>query len=200
VKAPRLKLGVPTYIYHFGDFDPSGVNAGEKIEQTLREMAPEAEIHFKRTAVTPEQIRQWSLPTRPTKKTDTAAFAVCVRHFEISKQSRIRVKAHVLRTAFAGSELLRYRFAEVRRNRDKKDGVPGRIANLAADRLEKSAKGKSRLWIRHCQRIRTVYHESGRGHSQPYHSLRDQEGLQRENGALPFYGLNHCRSLGAFAT
>ncbi len=33
-------LDVPAYIYHFGDFDPSGVNAGEKIEQTLRELAP----------------------------------------------------------------------------------------------------------------------------------------------------------------
>ena len=49
-------LEVPTYIYHFGDFDPSGVNAGEKIEQTLREMAPDAEIHFERIAVTPSQI------------------------------------------------------------------------------------------------------------------------------------------------
>jgi hypothetical protein len=26
----------PVFIYHLGDFDPSGVNAGEKIEQTLR--------------------------------------------------------------------------------------------------------------------------------------------------------------------
>jgi hypothetical protein len=34
----------PVYIYHFGDFEPSGVNAGEKIEQTLRELAPTAEI------------------------------------------------------------------------------------------------------------------------------------------------------------
>jgi hypothetical protein len=32
-------LVVPTYIYHLGDFDPSGVNAGEKIEDTLRQLA-----------------------------------------------------------------------------------------------------------------------------------------------------------------
>jgi hypothetical protein len=32
-------LDVPAYIYHLGDFDPSGVNAGEKIEETLRELA-----------------------------------------------------------------------------------------------------------------------------------------------------------------
>lgn len=66
-------IDVPTYIYHFGDFDPSGVNAGEKIEQTLREMAPAAEIHFQRVAVTVEMIDQWNLPTRPTKTSDTRA-------------------------------------------------------------------------------------------------------------------------------
>jgi hypothetical protein len=64
-------LDVPTYIYHLGDFDPSGVNAGEKIEETLRELAPDAEIFFERIAVTPEQINEWDLPTRPTKASDT---------------------------------------------------------------------------------------------------------------------------------
>ena len=66
-------LDVPAYIYHLGDFDPSGVNAGEKIEETLRELAPDAEINFERIAVTPEQIAEWNLPTRPTKKSDTRA-------------------------------------------------------------------------------------------------------------------------------
>jgi hypothetical protein len=65
------ELSVPAYIYHLGDFDPSGVNAGEKIEQTLRELAPDVEIYFERLAVTEDQIRDWKLPTRPTKKTDT---------------------------------------------------------------------------------------------------------------------------------
>jgi hypothetical protein len=64
-------LPVPAYIYHLGDFDPSGVNAGEKIEETLRELAPDAEITFERIAVTPEQIANWDLPTRPTKLSDT---------------------------------------------------------------------------------------------------------------------------------
>jgi hypothetical protein len=64
-------LDVPAYIYHLGDFDPSGVNAGEKIEETIREMAPDAEVHFERLAVKHSQINAWDLPTRPTKKTDT---------------------------------------------------------------------------------------------------------------------------------
>jgi hypothetical protein len=66
-------LDVPTYIYHLGDFDPSGVNAGEKIEETLRDLAPDADISFRRIAVTPRQIRDWSWPTRPTKISDTRA-------------------------------------------------------------------------------------------------------------------------------
>jgi len=64
---------VPVSIYHLGDFDPSGVNAGEKIEETLRELAPDAEIYFERLAVTPHQISAWDLPTRPTKQTDSRA-------------------------------------------------------------------------------------------------------------------------------
>jgi hypothetical protein len=70
--AQKIKtLEVPAYIYHFGDYDPSGVDAAEKIEQTLKEMAPDAEIHFDRCAVLPTQISMWDLPTRPTKTTDS---------------------------------------------------------------------------------------------------------------------------------
>lgn len=65
--------GAATFIYHLGDFDPSGVDAGEKIEETLRELAPDADITFERLAVTPEQIAAWSLPTRPTKTSDSRA-------------------------------------------------------------------------------------------------------------------------------
>ncbi|AWI58623.1 hypothetical protein AB395_00002979 [Sinorhizobium fredii CCBAU 45436] len=66
-------LEVPSYIYHLGDYDPSGVDAGRKIEQTLKEMAPYAEIHFERIAVNVEHIIGWHLPTRPTKTSDSRA-------------------------------------------------------------------------------------------------------------------------------
>jgi hypothetical protein len=66
-------LTVPTFLYHLGDFDPSGVNAGEKIEKTLCEMASDADIYFERIAVTEEQIEDWELPTRPTKTSDARA-------------------------------------------------------------------------------------------------------------------------------
>jgi hypothetical protein len=47
--------------------------AREKIEESLHEMAPDAEIYFERIAVTPAQIEEWNLPTRPTKTSDTRA-------------------------------------------------------------------------------------------------------------------------------
>jgi hypothetical protein len=58
----------PAYIYHFGDHDPSGVKSAKDVERKLRGFAPDAEIHFERVAVTPEQIRDLKLPTRPTKR------------------------------------------------------------------------------------------------------------------------------------
>jgi hypothetical protein len=63
----------PAHIYHFGDFDPSGQDAARDIEAKLRRYAPSAEIHFERIAVTPEQIRMWDLPSRPTKQKDPRA-------------------------------------------------------------------------------------------------------------------------------
>jgi hypothetical protein len=63
----------PCHIYHLGDFDPSCVDAARKIDEALHELAPSAVIAFSRIAVRPEQISAWSLPTRPTKTTDTRA-------------------------------------------------------------------------------------------------------------------------------
>jgi hypothetical protein len=61
----------PCHVYHLGDWDPSGQDAARHIEETLRDLAPSAEIHFERIAVTPDQISDWDLPGRPTKKTDS---------------------------------------------------------------------------------------------------------------------------------
>ena len=36
-------------------------------------MAPDADITFERLAVNREQIREWNLPSRPTKTTDSRA-------------------------------------------------------------------------------------------------------------------------------
>lgn len=73
----------PTYIYHFGDFDPSGVGAAENVERRLREFAPNEEIHFERVAVTEEQIDTWDLQTRPTKTTDSRSKGFGSRSVEL---------------------------------------------------------------------------------------------------------------------
>lgn len=61
-------IGKPAYIYHFGDYDPSGVDAAHKIRDGLLEHG--ANINFKRVAITPSQIQEYNLPSRATKKSD----------------------------------------------------------------------------------------------------------------------------------
>ncbi len=59
----------PVYVYLFTDYDPAGMNIADKVEQELWERAgADADIHVERVAVTPEQIRHYNLPTRPTKR------------------------------------------------------------------------------------------------------------------------------------
>jgi hypothetical protein len=89
-------LDVPTFIYHLGDFDPSGVNAAEKIEQTLLELAPRARITFQRIAVTPAQIEAWRLPSRPTKTTDTRSkgFGDISVELDAIEPDRLRALVH----------------------------------------------------------------------------------------------------------
>lgn len=61
----------PSYLYYFGDRDPSGTDIPRNLEERLREFAPEVDISFDLVAVTQAQIRQWNLPTRPTKSKDS---------------------------------------------------------------------------------------------------------------------------------
>jgi hypothetical protein len=67
------QLGKRVVILHLGDHDPSGRDAGDKIEATLRDLVPELQIDFDRVAVTERQIAEWSLPSRPTKAHDPRA-------------------------------------------------------------------------------------------------------------------------------
>ena len=50
---------------------PSGVDIARNVEKGLREFAPGTEINFERIAVNPDQIDEFDLQTRPTKKSDT---------------------------------------------------------------------------------------------------------------------------------
>ncbi len=61
-------LRKPTHIYYFGDYDQSGVWIGSNVQTKLQSYAPNADITFKRVAVTAEQIEELNLPTSPPKK------------------------------------------------------------------------------------------------------------------------------------
>jgi hypothetical protein len=60
-----------TYVYQLGDHDPSGVDAWRSFEERVRGFQLGGDAVFERLAVTPEQIAEHRLPTRPTKSTDT---------------------------------------------------------------------------------------------------------------------------------
>ncbi len=61
--------GRPVYVYLLTDFDPYGRNIAEKVEQELV-IRSCAEVYVERVAVTPEQIEELNLPTRPTKRSN----------------------------------------------------------------------------------------------------------------------------------
>ena len=62
-----VKASPHTYTHSSGR--PSGKHSANHIERKLHEFAPDAEIHFyELMAVTPQQIEEWKLPTRETKR------------------------------------------------------------------------------------------------------------------------------------
>ena len=65
--------GKPAHLYYVGDWDPSGKLIPENIERTLRGFADDADIRFQRLLVTPTQIVEWRLPTKPAKRSTHAS-------------------------------------------------------------------------------------------------------------------------------
>ena len=62
-----------TKIFYLGDRDPSGLDIFRNITERIPEFAQNTPIVFQHVAVTPAQVRQWQLPSRPTKKKDSRA-------------------------------------------------------------------------------------------------------------------------------
>src|SRR5665811_543461 len=84
----RGEHGQRTQIYYFGDRDPSGIDIDRAIVRGIGESLESLEgfkpggpygvertfsdyANFERVGVTEDQIVEWSLPSRPTKKSDT---------------------------------------------------------------------------------------------------------------------------------
>ncbi len=65
-------LGKQVVVAYIGDHDPSGIYIDRKARETLAEDF-DVEVEFERIAVTPEQIEQYNLPTRPAKLGDSRA-------------------------------------------------------------------------------------------------------------------------------
>ncbi len=66
-----FRHGKRTYIYQFGDHDPTGVTIPKSMERRLAEMCEKLHCPpptVKRVALTEAQIRRHRLPTRPTKR------------------------------------------------------------------------------------------------------------------------------------
>lgn len=69
--AESLPADRTTFMYQLGDHDPSGVDAWRNFADKVVGFAPDKSVVFERLAVLPEQITEWNLLTRPTKRTDT---------------------------------------------------------------------------------------------------------------------------------
>ena len=70
--ARAARAGKETFIYQFGDHDPSGVLIPKVIERRLAELCEQKfdcpAPRVKRIALTEKQIAKYKLPTRPTKR------------------------------------------------------------------------------------------------------------------------------------
>ena len=71
--ARASERGRRNHIFYFGDRDPSGMDIYRHIGEELTEFAPKASIEMKHVAVTEAQVKEWNLPSRPTKRTDSRA-------------------------------------------------------------------------------------------------------------------------------
>lgn len=72
-----IAVAKPIHLYYLGDHDPSGDDIPRSVEKRIRQFAPDVDLTVTRLGVTPEQIEDWDLPGRPTKKTDSRS-----RNFE----------------------------------------------------------------------------------------------------------------------
>lgn len=95
--------GKPTTIYYFGDLDPSGVDIPVKVKRELRAFAPDIDIEIEVVAVTRQLAKDWKLPTRPTKASDSRSSSFegdsvevdAIPPAKLRELCRQRLEAHV---------------------------------------------------------------------------------------------------------
>ena len=68
---------IPAHVIYIGDHDPAGVLIDKSLEAELREhLDLEVDFTFHRIAITPEQITEYDLPTKPRKSGDRRALHI----------------------------------------------------------------------------------------------------------------------------
>lgn len=61
----------PLKIFYIGDYDPAGLLIDQSLERELRNhLNPDIEMEFQRIGITPAQIREYDLPSKPRKKSE----------------------------------------------------------------------------------------------------------------------------------
>ena len=69
--------GRDVVIFYIGDYDPAGVLIDVALERELREhLDPNINLSFERLGITPEQVAEYDLPTKPRKQTDRRALHI----------------------------------------------------------------------------------------------------------------------------
>ena len=119
--------GKPAVIYQLGDHDRDGVRAWQAIQNRLRQFVPASlEIQFARLAVTPEQISEYQLLTRPDK-TDSG-FGPCVEVDAIAS-SDLHGLIRAAITQWIDPEALRLTEIAERSERELLMCIAGELAN-----------------------------------------------------------------------
>lgn len=77
-----VDLGKPAHLFYFGDLDASGVRISDNLEAELRQHG--AEVTVERVALNPDHIREYRLPTRPGKWSDSRQAAFAARYGDAS--------------------------------------------------------------------------------------------------------------------
>jgi len=67
----RLRLDEQLHIIYFGDFDPSGENISDKLQERLINDFDLQFESFEKVALTMEQVQDWGIPPAPAKESDT---------------------------------------------------------------------------------------------------------------------------------
>lgn len=84
--------GRPVTVFYIGDHDPAGVLIDVSLERELRRhLNKDIELRFVRLGITPEQIVEHDLPSKPRKTTDKRAL-----HIERTVEAEA-MPAHILR-------------------------------------------------------------------------------------------------------